>query len=338
MSNTQLAEQEVGGNELMQIQDTSQVVLNAQAMEQIYTYAKVMAGGKASLPKHLQGNVADCAAIIMQAMQWEMPVLSVAQKTFITPNGVMGYEAQLINAVITKRAPITGRPTYEFFGDWTKIQGKCKKIQPSGDKGAYFVADWKESDEVGLGVIVRCTLKGEDDPRELTLLLVQCQPRFSTQWATDPQQQITYAGIRKWSRRYVPDVIMGVYTDEELDYNPSSPKMKDVTPRNAVDAAEAAKNTTVNEDQVDKRAELIKTLTDIASKEGLLSYCEAWNGIGKTGRNLVGANEHAHMKALAEAYDQTHPPIEQTATQAPVDVEFVEQMNAAEQSAGGNHA
>ena len=42
-------------------------------------------------------------------------------------NGNLGYEAQLVNAVIISRAPIIGRPEYEWYGDWSKVDGKsCK--------------------------------------------------------------------------------------------------------------------------------------------------------------------------------------------------------------------
>ena len=50
----------------------------------------------------------------------------------------------------------------------------------------------------------------------MKVMLSQCYPRFSTQWATDPKTQITYVAIRKWSRVHKPGVILGVYTPEEL--------------------------------------------------------------------------------------------------------------------------
>ena len=31
-----------------------------------------------------------------------------------------------------------------------------------------------------------------------------------------PQEQIGYLAVRKWARRYTPDVLLGVYTPEEL--------------------------------------------------------------------------------------------------------------------------
>lgn len=66
-------------------------------------------------------------------------------------------------------------------------------------------------------------------PRSIDILLKQCWPRNSTQWATDPQQQITYVAVKKWARRYCPDVILGVYTPDELEHGESLQE-KDITP------------------------------------------------------------------------------------------------------------
>ena len=66
--------------------------------------------------------------------------------------------------------------------------------------------------------------------RSITVMMSQCYPRFSTQWATDPQQQITYVAVRKLARRYAPGAILGVYTPEELEE--SQPQREiDITPR-----------------------------------------------------------------------------------------------------------
>lgn len=330
MSNTQVVEvQEIGSNELATIQDTSQIMLDEKAMDRIISFGKLMAKGKCSVPTHLAGNEADCTAVAMQAVQWRMNPYAVASKTFLAPNGTLSYEAQLINAVITTLAPIKNRPSYEFFGDWTKIQGKLKKMQSEGKK-PYFVSDWKDSDEQGLGVIIRCTLKGEDEPRELELLLVQCQPRFSTQWATDPQQQITYAAIRKWSRRYTPDVILGVYTPDELADVPVSKELNQ-KPRSGSAIAEAAKHADVSEDTANERMALLKQLTPIAEKKGLVAYAEAWGVLSAHQRKVVGTVEHESLKVVANAFDESRTYENQpSTTSAVVDADFVGEMNEAE--------
>lgn len=211
-------------NAVVQLQDQlpsnpAELIFNDHAFGRLERVAQIMASGKATIPNHLRGSAGDCFAILLQSARWGMDPYAVAQKTHLTQSGSLGYEAQLINAVVINNAPIVGRPTYEFFGDWTKIIGKVEE-RKSDKGGKYYVAVWDKKLEDGLGVTCSCTLKGETEPRSIDVLLSQCWPRFSTQWATDPQQQITYAAIRKWARRYAPDVILGVYTHDELESGP----------------------------------------------------------------------------------------------------------------------
>lgn len=229
MSNTQIIEREsvdltprYDGPET----STAALVLDSSSFDSMMRVAEVMATGRSTIPAHLRGNVGDCMAVIMQSMQWQMNPFAVAQKTHLSQSGALGYEAQLISAVITNRAPIKGRPDYEYIGDWSKVLGKCEE-RKSDKGGKYYVATYTKADEEGLGVIVRATFIGEDKPREVTVMMSQAYPRFSTQWATDPQQQISYLAIRKWGRRYTPDVLLGVYTPDELV---DGPREVDITP------------------------------------------------------------------------------------------------------------
>ncbi|MNC30976.1 RecT family protein [compost metagenome] len=73
------------------------------------------------------------------------------------------------------------------------------------------------ADEAGIGIVIRATLKGEDQPRELDLLLAQARTRNSTLWADDPRQQLAYLAVKRWARLFCPDVILGVYTPDELE-------------------------------------------------------------------------------------------------------------------------
>lgn len=189
------------------------IMMNEDIMARFERIASVMASSKFAVPKHLQGNTGDCLAIIMQSAQWQMDPFAVAQKTHQI-NGVLGYEAQLVNAVITNRAPITGRLNFEWYGEWSKINGKEDK---SWDKG----------------VKVWATLKGETSPREINISMAQVgSVRNSPLWVNDPRQQLAYLAIKRWSRLYTPDVILGVYTPDELmereevDVTPTQPEVK----------------------------------------------------------------------------------------------------------------
>lgn len=178
--------------------------------------ADAMASAVVSVPTHFRGKPGDCLAIVMQAAQWNMNPFAVAQKTHLSQSGALGYEAQLISAVIVSSGAITGQPEFTFLGDWNKILGKVEE-RKSDKGGKYYVATYTKADEAGLGVVCRAQLRGESEPREITVMMSQCYPRFSTQWATDPQQQITYVAVRKFARRYAPGAILGVYTPDELE-------------------------------------------------------------------------------------------------------------------------
>lgn len=218
-----------GDEPAIQTQEEMQNLLfNHNAMSQLYNLAQVMASGKSTVPSHLQGNAGDCMAVVMQAAQWRMNPFAVAQKTHVV-QGTLGYEAQLVNAVITTMAPTTGRLEYEWFGDWSQVIGKF--IDKQGQKGMYKAPGWQSKDEEGLGVRVWATMKGEDHPRVLELLLTQAQTRNSTLWASDPKQQLAYLAIKRWARLYCPDVILGVYTKDELSDRGAETGERDVTPK-----------------------------------------------------------------------------------------------------------
>jgi len=193
---------------------SSALVLDGDSLDKMMRLAEVMATGRATLPKHFNGNPADCLAVVMQSMQWKMNPFAVAQKTHLV-NGVLGYEAQLVNAVITTCAPVVDRLHYEWYGAWEKVIGKF--TIKNGDKGEYRVPGWKLEDEEGLDVKLWATFRGEDEPRVLELLLAQARTRNSTLWADDPRQQLAYLATKRWSRLYCPDVILGVYSPDELE-------------------------------------------------------------------------------------------------------------------------
>ncbi|WP_216076649.1 RecT family recombinase [Acinetobacter cumulans] len=187
---------------------TSNLVLDPVAMQNMVSFADFMSKATITVPKHLQGQPGDCLAVTMQAMQWDMNPFAVAQKTHIV-NGNLGYEAQLINAVIISKGPIVGRPDYEWYGDWSKVDGKTCKAHDIG------VRTW-------------VTIKGDSNPRVLDVSFAQVgSVRNSPLWVNDPKQQIAYLATKKLARLHFPDVILGVYSEDELqDYAP----MMDVSP------------------------------------------------------------------------------------------------------------
>jgi len=189
-------------NELTLLQDED-------TFNRVWRVAEVMSLGKSTVPTHLKGNAADCFAVCLQASQWGMNPFSVAQKTHLV-SGTLGYEAQLVNSVVATLAPIKSRINYRWDGEWDKILGKFNGK----------AAGWKLQDEDGLSVTVWATMNGEDEPRELKLMLKQASIRNSPLWVSDPKQQLAYLAVKRWARLHCPDVMLGVYTPDELDQKP----------------------------------------------------------------------------------------------------------------------
>ena len=276
------------------------LILDAGSMDSIMRLADIMAKGRATVPTHFQGNPADCAAVIMQSIQWKMNPFAVAQKTHVV-NGTLGYEAQLVNAVIQSSGVTTERFTYEWYGDWKKIIGKSKVLDmPSKDgKKAYQfrVPDYDMRAEDGLGVRVSTTLKGESEPRTLDLLLVQASVRNSPLWATDPKQQLAYLAVKRWTRLYAPDVILGVYTPDELDE--SRPIERDITPARTVrqNAAQIAQQTQIVEPT--KNHEKLLADLEAVADNGAAALEKSWMSITKEERQaLAGSLESLKARAI----------------------------------------
>lgn len=188
---------------------TAAAIFSPEGMDRLVRFATLMADSKATVPQHLAGKPSDCLAVTMQAAQWGMNPFAVAQKTHVV-NGTLGYEAQLVNAVVSSSNLLSTRLNYRWDGDWSKVNGKSDK-SPS------------------LTVTVSAVLKGETEPRELTISMAQAGVRNSPLWEQDPRQQLAYLCVKRWARLHAPDVLLGVYTPDELQ-EATSRVERDITP------------------------------------------------------------------------------------------------------------
>ncbi|MEQ1560385.1 MAG: RecT family recombinase [Methyloglobulus sp.] len=210
-------------NKEISVRSIDDLVFNPNAMSSMMELSKIMATSICTVPKHLQGNVGDCFAVIMQAVQWKMNCFAVAQKTHLV-NGVLGYEAQLVNSVINTMAPIKGRLKFEWRGDWDK----------------YINGGMQKSAEIGLCVVVSGILQGDDKSTDNITYLAPQMVRNSPLWKTDPKQQLAYLGIKKWARLYCPDVIMGVYTVDEVEEFAGEKNINPLLPAQTIDSVLSA--------------------------------------------------------------------------------------------------
>lgn len=156
-------------------------------IEQIMEFGKIMSIASVAIPKHLRDNPGACLAVAIQASEWEMSPFSVANKTYVV-NDRLAYEAQLVNAVILKRAPIIGRFSVSYQGEGDNRQCTVSARLKDGDQVEYT------SPKFG-----------------------KIPVKNSPLWKSDPDQQLFYYSSRAMCRRHFPDVILGIYTPDEMD-------------------------------------------------------------------------------------------------------------------------
>lgn len=248
------------------------LVMNDGAMDRMLSAAKMMASAKVTIPKHLQNSEGDCMAIIMQAAQWKMNPFAVAQKTHIV-NGTLGYEAQLVNAVIQGSGAITGRFHYEYRGEGNNLECRTGAIIRGETEITW--GEWIKNSDV--------------------------TTRNSPLWKTNPRQQLGYLQVKNWARAYSPGAILGVYSEDELEHFPAEKEINPTRPprQTGTQAAEAAKQQSAAQFDPAERAELVGNLEKIAAEYGIEAYAETWSKLEPLQRKMVGADEHARLKTVA---------------------------------------
>lgn len=163
------------------------MMMDSTKLQSLITFADMMAKSTISVPDHLRGKPSDCLAIAMQAAQWGMNPFQVAQKTHIV-SGKLGYEAQLVNAVVQASGQIKGGFKYEFEGDGNGLKCRVGAVL-RGESGITW-GEW-----LGIGDVTT---------------------KNSPLWKTNPKQQLAYLQTKNWSRLYCPGAILGIYSDDEL--------------------------------------------------------------------------------------------------------------------------
>lgn len=149
------------------------------------------------IPDHLriagdfEATVGNCLLVINQARNWGMDPFAVAQCMSIV-HGKPCYEGKLIAAAIETKLGI--RLNYEWFGEpGSDGYGiRIWDIDQVNHRIEGTVGDWKTKDKEG---------------------------RVKANWATPNAQyrQLKYRGDREWARLWAPSLMLGVYSDDEME-------------------------------------------------------------------------------------------------------------------------
>lgn len=147
--------------------------------------AKLMAAGN-FVPPHLRQKPGDCLAVVMQSARWGLDPFAVGNKTYFV-NDRMAYEAQLVIAVLNTSGVLKGRLDIAW-----------------------------EKHETDLVCTVTGTLRADSRPKSVSQELSRVKVKNSPLWVSSPRQQLGYYTSRLWARLYAPEVLLGVYTDDEV--------------------------------------------------------------------------------------------------------------------------
>lgn len=181
-------------------------------LEQQLTYAQLMAKDALLIPEHLYNNPGTCLAVVDLAQRWQLSPFMVAKQTYMVPGDTekgrppqFGFMSQLLHAIVEKWAPIEHR-----------LRMEIGRLESDGQGGEKWVKNRLEPDNTK-----RCRvwtrIRGEvHDAEYISPTLAGISPKNSPLWKTDPDQQLFYFSSARLARRYFPDVLMGVYSVDEI--------------------------------------------------------------------------------------------------------------------------
>lgn len=182
-------------------------IFDTARFEHYQRIATVMANSSL-VPEHLKGEnsqqaLSNCFLVVEIADRWGMSPFAVAQASFVY-QGKIGFEGKLIAAAIEKKLGF--KLSCAFSGNPGTDARSVTLTSPDGRSITGTVKQW-QTFEKGGGV------KG--------------------MWRTQPDDQLIYRGTRQWCRRYEPGVILGIYSDDEIEAIGARRAPKDITPKPA---------------------------------------------------------------------------------------------------------
>lgn len=169
--------------------------------------------GDTDLPRDVV--IANCFRVVNQAVRWGFDPYAVMDCVSLV-HGKMMYEGKLIAAVIDAKL------------------------------GVKLRYDFNDAKDDALAVTVSGIIPGETEARTIEGTVKQWHRGAKSPWANnaDWKRQLRYRGAREWCRAHTPALILGIYSQDELQDIASldvpagqrAQRMKDITPKADVPA------------------------------------------------------------------------------------------------------
>ncbi len=132
----------------------------------------------------IEEKEANCFLVCNQALLWEIDPFAAISESYVVA-GKLAFQGKLVAAVVNRELKEKLYPTYEGSGD----KMVCTLVG---------------------------TLRSEDAPREVTVELGKVKTD-NEMWKKDPEQKLFYTAAIKWARRHLPEVLLGIQAEEEIE-------------------------------------------------------------------------------------------------------------------------
>jgi hypothetical protein len=266
-------------------------------MAQMFEFAKMMAISGPCVRPAFRGNPGACLAIALQAFRTGADPFAVANKAYITTSRSgdeqIAYEAQYIHAVVNNSGRLKQRlrPIYSGTGG----NRKCKIV----------------------GHVV-----GEDEPLEYESPTVDSiAVKNSPLWKGDPDQQLFYYSSRAWARRHLPEVMLGMYTGDEIKGEiiditpPARPRPEDYAEKVTERVAENLQEEHVFE-VVDLDGEIHECADADRARETLLAELNDAKSRGRATVVGLWESNEGTIKEIGEVFEDGAEPLHQAYAEA----------------------
>lgn len=166
----------------------------------------VMYSKSALVPDHYKNKPDDCAIAVQMALRCKVDILTFLQSSYIV-HGKPGIEAKLAIAMINGSGQIKGRIRWKFEGE-----GRTRKCT----------------------AVATDALTGDLIEQSVTWAMAEAEgwtKKSGSKWLTIPDLMFQYRSAMWLARTNFPDVLMGMYTTDEIeDVEPEQqPERKPVT-------------------------------------------------------------------------------------------------------------
>ena len=137
----------------------------------------------------VEATTSNVAIAVMQARSWNVDPFAMLQSAYVL-HGRLGYEGKLVQAMLQAKLGVNFDFEYSGQGDNRTITVSAERADGRRVSIAGTVARWATKDRKGAR---------------------------SRAWTENPDDMLRYRGVRQWARAYEPNLMLGVYGDDELD-------------------------------------------------------------------------------------------------------------------------